>query len=649
MNLNLFVKIWEELNDWLFQNQIIPYYKSQELALEGVLQKCQKENAEICIIYDLGRSQTLQNFIQLLKKSEIQTTIFTQNYEQYEENFQVLSGLKITNIKNHSVDAQKHIHVISNVSEEFAIANIIREELYSNASVLPQIGIVCEDEDLSRKISIELEFLNILHQHNIATPIESNSLIRAFLAIIEKKPEKLLPILKIPNGEKKQILTSIANKEHNNNTLWNEFLLLFPKKSKMNKEAIVEIFSFIEKNKNKIHTNKATTPTFLQFKHFFLCEINNFEGEMLEKSIILHIANSWKIWAEKTPSNIKICNLRSVLFQKFDAIILTSAFKIQPTGNAIFSCGMRSYYGFEMPEITLPILKTIFTKTIITAENSPLPESQTMTRVLDIQRTSTKKPNNNSQLYIAKSQMPRTLSATQIETLFANPLAFYYQYIKGLKEVQYTSKISMEIGNFVHSILEFATKEIIQNKKFNFIQHTKDCFNGKAGGKFKGIEVFYIKSMIRTLEDIAKNTDTRNISVETQGVNIQISIQNEIFTIAAKPDRVDTLADSIVVYDYKSGSQSSFTKSSIKNLEKIQLIIPAMFLLENDGHYKNFFGNYTFLEHSVKKNIIFEITPGLIEQFKDKLLRAIEVYCFSNEVLPIASDMGSFFHASRYF
>jgi hypothetical protein len=50
----------------------------------------------------------------------------------------------------------------------------------------------------------------------------------------------------------------------------------------------------------------------------------------------------------------------------------------------------------------------------------------------------------------------------------------------------------------------------------------------------------------------------------------------------------------------------------------------------------------------VKKNIIFEITPELIEQFKDKLLRAIELYCFSNEVLPIASDMGSFFHASRF-
>ena len=652
INLNLFVKVWTELNSWLSQNQIIPYYQSQAIALDEILKKCQIEHIQLYTIYDFGRSQTLQNFIKSLKNSDIQATIFTQNYKQSETNFQALNGIEITNIENQIAGTHKKIHITSNVSEEHTIANIIREEFTQRNSGLEftqQIGIICEDETLSRKISLELECSQISHQHNIATPIESNSLIKAFLAIFERKPEKLLPILKIPNGEKKQILSSIINHEHSNNTLWNEFLALFPRKSQINKETITAVFSFIEKNKNKIHTNKTTTPTFLQFKHFCMGEINTFEGATIEKSIILHIANSWKIWEEKTPSNIKICNLRSVLFQKFDTIILTSAFKTQPTGNVIFSCGMRSYYGFEMPEITGNILETISTNTIITAEHSPFPEIQTAKRVLDIQRNSGGKINNNAHLCIAKPQIPRTLSATQIEQLFENPLAFYYQYIKGLREIQYTSSISMEVGNFVHSILEFATKEIIANGQINFTQYTKDYFQKKSGGKFQNLEVFFVKAIVCALEDIAKNADTRNIAVETRGVQVQLNVQNEIFNITAKPDRTDSLSDSIIIYDYKSGSQSSFTKNSIKNLEKIQLIIPAMFLLESDGNSKKFFGNYTFLEHSVKKNIAFEISHELIDQFKEKLSKAIEMWFFSGEYLPIGKDMRSFYHASRNF
>jgi ATP-dependent helicase/DNAse subunit B len=176
-----------------------------------------------------------------------------------------------------------------------------------------------------------------------------------------------------------------------------------------------------------------------------------------------------------------------------------------------------------------------------------------------------------------------------------------------VKEVQYTSKISMEIGNFVHSILEFATKEIIKNNQFNFVWYAKDSFAKESGGRFKSIEVFYIKPILDILENITRISRTRSIFVETQGMQVQMNIKNEIFTITVKPDRVDTLTDSIVIYDYKSGSPSSFTKSSINNLEKIQPIIPAMFLIESTGNLKQFFGNYIFLEHSVKKNITFEI------------------------------------------
>ena len=123
INLNLFVKIWEELNSWLSQNQIIPYYQAQELALADILKQCLAESTQICIIYDFGRSQTLQNFITLLKKSDINTTVFAQNYEQYDSNFQTLHNLKVINIENESVKLQQKIHTTSNVSEEFSIAN----------------------------------------------------------------------------------------------------------------------------------------------------------------------------------------------------------------------------------------------------------------------------------------------------------------------------------------------------------------------------------------------------------------------------------------------------------------------------------------------------------------------------------------------
>ena len=648
INLNLFTHIWQELNTWIATAEAVPYYLSQSNTLKNIVQKCQNEQTEIFLIHDFNRSPILHNCINDLKNSQIKSTVFVQNYEELSETFSVFSRVPITNSPfNYEINPQ-HLWVKSNASEEFTIANLTLQELQMNQQ--SYIGIVCEDETLSKKISLELTNNKVSHQHNIATDIQSNSLIKLFIAILEQKPEKILPILKLSSGEKKEILSEIINKNDHainaggsTNSTWRNFLQLFPKKSKITKTSITETFANIERNKNKVHTRKGEFPTFLQFKHFILKEINAFEGVTVEKSIIMHIAASWKIWENVTPSNIKICNLRTVLFQKFDAIILTSAFKTQPTGNAIFSCGMRLYYGFDTPDISHNILQTISTKTISTAPTPPFINATE--RHFFKPRQVIARINNNAQLAILKTQMPRILSATQIELLFENPLAFYYQYIKNLKTVDYASRSSLEIGNILHEIIASATDKIKPNNQYNFTEFVKKEFT-KYGDKFKSVEVFHIRAILKILEEISQKTLTHEITAETKGISTTVNLNGEIFTITAKADRIDKSSEEIIIYDYKSGSSTAFTKSNINNIKKIQLLIPAMFFAQFESSQK-MFGNYTFLEHSIAKNLFFEISPTLIDKFQKKLLETLELYVENGEILPSTGNMRNFYHASR--
>ncbi len=652
VNINLFVKIWEELNSWIQSSEMVPYYATQENALASIILNCENNGIHINILHDFNRSPILLNCIKSLKSSEIPTTVFIQNYNASSDCFNEFHNLKIETAASNNKQSpdkpnQLKVHATSTLSEEMTIAQLVLKELQGGTQAsnsAPSIGIICEDETLGKKISLALTHNNIKHQHSIATSIESNALIKLFIAIFEQKPEKMLPLLKVTSDTKKQILYSIVNKTISQHSLWNGFLQLFPRKSAILKTTVMDIFSHIEHCKTEIHTTKGEFPTFLQFKHFVLKEINGFDGLTVEKSIIMHIATSWKLWEVVMQSNIKICNLRTVLFQQFDAIILTSAYATQPTGNVIFSCGMRAYYGFGTPDISTNIIQTIATKIIFTGQNSPF---DGITQIFAHTPPSVRKTNNNAQLAISKTQMPRTLSATQIETLFESPLTFYYQYIKGIKAVQYTTQISLEIGNFLHAILEFATKEIIKNPQFNYTAYTENALQKENGGKFKGFKVFYIKSLLKILGELSQNAHTRTTNVEIQGMFATVENGETQWIITAKPDRIDILPNSATIYDYKSGSATSFTKNSIKNLEKIQLLIPAMALIKNNHASQQMFGNYTFLEHSVKKNVEFEISQEKIDAFKTKLLKSIELYVENGEILPTSQNMRDFNHACR--
>jgi hypothetical protein len=626
INLHLFVKIWKNLNQWLNETQTNTYFSNQNKILQDILHN---HPNQIYIFHNFERSPLINNAIKHLSNNP-NTTIFVQNYQKSHPCFSSIHKFNITTPQEipNKIKKNKIFHVHSQVTEEKTILHLTTNFLNSQHE---KIAIICQDETLGRKISFELSSHNISHQHNFSTPIESNSLIKTFLSIIESKHEKILPILQIPETDKQHILSSIVNNQNNTHPFWNQILNL--NHHKITKNSIETIFTFLEQNQHKFHTNKNTLSIFLQFKHFILNEIQT--SFTTSKHTILHIANSWKIWEEKPSSNIKICNLRNLAIQNFDSIIISSSFETTPTGNSIFSEGMRIYYGFSQPNSTHTILSTIQQPIFFTGTDCPLESS-----ILELEKPPQKHTKETpTPCPITITETPTKLSATQIETLLENPLRFYYQHIKKLKEIPYKSQKELEIGNFIHKILEEITIKLQENPLFPFQEYIIKLF---SGSKFFGMEIFYIKKILEVCQEISQSNN--NISAEVKEIQTKVETCNTTFTITAKADRIDKNPQNITIFDYKTGTIKDYDKKIKKN-KKIQLLIPALSFSQT---HKQIFGKYISLEHSNQDDIDFEITQEILENFIDEIKIIFETYFIQKSEIPQDnSTLYSYFHVAR--
>lgn len=223
INLHLFVKIWTKLNHWLKTTQTNTYFSTPKEMLENAIHNC---TGQIYIFHNFERSPLINNTIKRLSDNK-NTTIFVQNYQKSHPCFKSIHKFEITTNeeKYNKIKKNKFFHVHSKESEEKTVLNLTINFLKSQQE---KIAIICQDENLGQKISFELSSHNISHQYNFSTPIESNPLIKSFLAILECKHEKLLPTLQISNIEKKYIISSIVHKKPNQNTFWHSICNLIP-------------------------------------------------------------------------------------------------------------------------------------------------------------------------------------------------------------------------------------------------------------------------------------------------------------------------------------------------------------------------------------------------------------------------------------
>lgn len=614
INIALFTKIWKAFEVFLCEAKLLPYYTKQTIFLEKLLDYASSNSIHLVIVNDFGSSPILRNFIEKASKRNINAALF--------------QGKKEKNVNTYMVKTPHHV-------EQKTVLLTTKYILGNDNNA--KIGIVCEDEVLKAMISIELENENINHYVNLSVSLESNPFIRFFLCCINKiSLLEILPQLNIENTTKHQILISELNSTTIDCKKWNEITQIYTAKFLNYIEYITNILSFLTTKSHYFIFSSNEYTDFLQFKNFILNEIEALTCFNISpnKDFIKNIINSWKIFEKKQDSNIMILPLKNVHLFTFDTIILTSGYKMEVQGNVIFSNGMRHYYGFASKDLTNDFLQNITSSIFCTSDK--IFELQTQPLFLTEELKFFNKKYERPHISILDNETPKQISATAIETLFTNPLNYYYKYIKFLKPVEYCKQKTLEVGNIVHKVLENLTLKIINQENINPRLYTIQHFKEK---KLQAMVPFYLDGIIQEYM-LIQNIIHNGGQIECEkNFSYNIKVQNYDFEITSRADRIDTIQNNITIYDYKTSSSEKFEKN-FQKMEKIQILIPALCFsnYEIDGVYK-FIGN----NQIIKQKIENELLNTLIEKIQD----ALSKYFVHKEVLECGEGFYAYQHIAR--
>jgi len=158
-------------------------------------------------------------------------------------------------------------------------------------------------------------------------------------------------------------------------------------------------------------------------------------------------------------------------------------------------------------------------------------------------------------------------SATSLNTYMRCPLRFYYQYVLGLniKEDLLEEPESMDVGNFVHQLLEQTYKKFIGKKpqideKFkSYFQKIFDELFEETMAKRMKADAFLLKKVLefrlgRFLESEA-HRDVKEIICLEKKFEGTIELSTGAFQFTYRVDRIDRLSDGrILIIDYKTGN-----------------------------------------------------------------------------------------------
>ncbi|MCM8770606.1 MAG: PD-(D/E)XK nuclease family protein [Candidatus Omnitrophica bacterium] len=173
-----------------------------------------------------------------------------------------------------------------------------------------------------------------------------------------------------------------------------------------------------------------------------------------------------------------------------------------------------------------------------------------------------------------------TYSATRVDTYLSCPLKFYYRYVLGLEEKEKLAEDpeGSDIGNFMHSLLEEAfrgflkRKPVIDDKFRDYFFKTldkrfKETFHNRMKSDAFMLKAVVDERMERFLDEEEKRNVSQILELEVQRNYILNSGKKE-FKFTAKIDRIDRLSDdSLLVIDYKSGSQDPMPAKSLDKLK----------------------------------------------------------------------------------
>jgi RecB family exonuclease len=296
---------------------------------------------------------------------------------------------------------------------------------------------------------------------------------------------------------------------------------------------------------------------------------------------------------------------------------------------------MRKYYRFNSIDTNNALLQNICVPIFCTGE---VIEFQSKPLVLSEQITHGNLLRYSPDLCITPKSIQNTINATDLEILFKNPLLFYYKSIKKLEPIPYVLQEAMEAGNVVHKILERATKKIQNNEEFDFKSFILQHFTQEG---LKHYITFYEDDILKILKElllIHNAVQTVKILTETTFEYI-LQVDGNNFVLKSRADRVDAASDMAIIYDYKTGSDSNF-QNEIKNLDKIQLLIPALCL-----NAKHKCGKYKFI--GLGEEVTQQITQDILDSFIQKTTDILRRYFILNQPLEIGKEFYSYTHVAR--
>lgn len=179
---------------------------------------------------------------------------------------------------------------------------------------------------------------------------------------------------------------------------------------------------------------------------------------------------------------------------------------------------------------------------------------------------------------------PDTLSVTQIETLLHNPYEIYAKKILGLREWDAVdAPVSpADRGSLLHGLFErfIAAKEHQKPDAARRFMALADAMKqARPGGE--ALLTFWRARLEAIGEWLAAHEATRAANVKDSYVELSGSLRLDLpsgpFTVTAKADRIDELADGgFEIIDYKTGQAPSGKK--VKNHESPQLTLEAAIL-----------------------------------------------------------------------
>lgn len=169
-------------------------------------------------------------------------------------------------------------------------------------------------------------------------------------------------------------------------------------------------------------------------------------------------------------------------------------------------------------------------------------------------------------------------SATSINTYIHCPLRFYYKYVLVLKEKENLLKDpeGVDVGNFVHTLLEITFKKFVGSKPTinkTFSKYFSGVLNKTFDNAFRKrmkSDSFLLKEVLKfRLKEFLNNEKERDVEKilcleETFKEKIEL-FPGEHFKFISKVDRIDKQKDgTILIIDYKTGSYDPMPKNADK-------------------------------------------------------------------------------------